>query len=84
MHLGGTSSWRPAGNCWTPLSSCAASGGSKGCAQAHEKLGDGAGVRCGDGSAKRKSQYVMQGKLLLESRSRGLRMAIRDSRVSRE
>ena len=49
---GRTSSWRPAGDCWTPLSFYAASGGSKGCAQAHEKLGDGAGVRCGDGSAK--------------------------------
>ena len=36
-----------------PWSSCAASGGSKGCAQAHDNLGDGAGVRCGDRSAKR-------------------------------
>ena len=36
-----------------PRSFCAASGGSKGCAQAHEKLGDGEGVCCGDGSAKR-------------------------------
>ena len=36
-----------------PLSFYAASGGSKGCAQAHEKLGDGEGVCCGDGSAKR-------------------------------
>ena len=50
---GRTSSWRPAGDCWTPLSFYAASGGSKGCAQAHEKLGDGEGVCCGDGSAKR-------------------------------
>ena len=50
---GRKSSWRLAGNCWTPLSSYSASGGSKGCAQSHEKLGDGAGVRCGDGSAKR-------------------------------
>ena len=36
-----------------PLSFNTASGGSKGCAQAHEKLGDGEGVCCGDGSAKR-------------------------------
>ena len=36
-----------------PLSFYAASGGSKGCAQAHEKLGDGAAGHCGDGSAKR-------------------------------
>jgi len=47
------SSWRPAGDCWIPLIFCAASGGSKASAQAHEKLRDGAGVRCGDGSAKR-------------------------------
>ena len=36
-----------------PRSFCAASGGSKGCAQAHKKLGDGAAGHCGDGNAKR-------------------------------
>ena len=53
MHLGRKSSWRPAGNCWTPLSFYAASGGIKGCARSHEKLGNGAGVRCGGGRTKR-------------------------------
>ena len=36
-----------------PRSFCAASGGSKGCAQAHKKLGDGAAGHCGGGNAKR-------------------------------
>ena len=36
-----------------PRSFCAASSGSKGCAQAHKKLGDGAAGHCGDGNAKR-------------------------------
>ena len=52
MHLGRTSSWRPAGYCWTPLSFCAASGGSKGCAQSHEKLGGGVGEHCAAQSAR--------------------------------
>ena len=60
MHLGRTSSWRPAGYCWTPLSFYAASGGSKGCAQSHEKLGGGVGEHCGDDSAKRTARRLRE------------------------
>ena len=71
MHLGRTSSWRPAGNCWTLLSSCAASDGSKGCAQAHENLGDGAGVRCGKAHGPARSNMPGSDALAAAARPKG-------------